>query len=47
MKMGLDYLEKGEGKALVRRKRVQALIASGGGASKPVSEETVRFFCRA
>jgi hypothetical protein len=33
VKMGLDYLEKGEGKALVDGQRVKAVIASGGVAS--------------
>lgn len=31
--MGLDYLERGEGKDLVGGKKVQAVIASGGVAS--------------
>jgi tRNA A37 threonylcarbamoyltransferase TsaD len=31
--MGLDYLEKGEGKALVDGESVRAVVASGGVAS--------------
>lgn len=31
--MGLEYLEKGEGRALVGGQRVKAVVASGGVAS--------------